>query len=210
MAWENSFVVFDLETGGLITKAGIPPITEIAIVVLRNDLSEAEVYSSLIKPYVDLSKYTPAALEVSGITIPQLVAEGKDPLVVLKEVIAVLKRATTKKKPILIGHNIDAFDISILAEYFEVHKEDFSKYVESNMSIDTMWWARICNPGYINHKLGTCLQERGIDLTQAHRALNDTKGTAELAKIFLSNLRGNSTQKLENISSFRKSFKFQL
>ena len=210
MSWESNIIVFDLETGGLITKAGIPPVTEVAMVCLNyEDLSDGGEYSSLIKPYTGLENYNKMALEVSHITIDMLNKEGKDPESVLKEIIAFLKKNGGKKKPILCGHNCDEFDLPIIDKFFSDFGEDISKYVESRFSIDTMWWARIGIPELANYKLGTCLENKNIDITQAHRALNDTKATKELVKGFLQGLRQQVTVVSEEKEPFRNTFKFQ-
>lgn len=209
MSWDSNIIVFDLETGGLITKEGIPPITEVAMVCLNyEDLSDGFQYSSLIKPYVSEDKYTKRALEVSNITVDMLHKEGKPAEEVIKELITYIKKVSKKKKSILCGHNCDEFDIPIIAKFFEDFGEDFSKYVETSFSIDTMWWARFAIVDSANYKLGTCLEKKNIDITQAHRALNDTIATKELVKGFLSGLRQENIKSIES-NSFRKNFKFQ-
>lgn len=190
-----NYVVFDLETGGLITKEkGIPPVTEVAICVVDGEtLQDIAEYSSLIKPYTDLSNYTPQALEVSHITIDMLNKEGKEPLEVLRELTTLLKKTSGKKKSILVGHNIDDFDIPILDKFFSDHGEDLSKHVETKTSIDTMWWMRIFRPTLDKFNLGFCLESLNIDLQQAHRALNDTQGTKSMFIKLMTNLRGLSS-----------------
>lgn len=213
----------DLETGGLITKTtGIPPITEIAMISLNYaDLSDGIEYSSLVKPYVSLDRYTQIALDTSHITIDMLEKGGKSPEVVLKECVSYLKKVGERKKPILCGHNLDAFDLPIIQKFFEDFGEDITKYVETKFSIDTMWWSRFGMPSSPNYTLGACLQEKNIDILQAHRALSDTRATKELVRVFLQNLRGSgplttSTESVqsrpvvEKQSSFRNTFKFQM
>lgn len=223
MSWESNIIVMDLETGGLITKTtGIPPITEIAMISLNYaDLSDGIEYSSLVKPYVSLDRYTQIALDTSHITIDMLEKGGKSPEVVLKECVSYLKKVGERKKPILCGHNLDAFDLPIIQKFFEDFGEDITKYVETKFSIDTMWWSRFGMPSSPNYTLGTCLQEKNIDILQAHRALSDTRATKELVRVFLQNLRGSgplttSTESVqsrpvvEKQSSFRNTFKFQM
>lgn len=207
--FRNSFVVLDLETGGLIGKGWVPPITEIAICVMDSELKDTVEYESLLKQYRDSKEYQPIALSVSNITLDMLKEQGKDPKVVLKEVKDLLiKSKSDGKKPILVGHNLDEFDLIILDNFFTENGEDLSKYVETKMTIDTMWWMRLMKPSQVNFKLGTCLEEVKIDLTQAHRAMNDTRATKELARIFIRNLRGESFRETLE-TRFRKVFKFQ-
>lgn len=209
MAYECNYFVTDLETGGLITKEdGIPPITEIAICVVNGeDLSDLAEYSVLVKPYTDLSKYTKQALEVSNITIDMLEKEGKDSFQVIKELTTFIKKYSNKKKSILVGHNIDLFDLPILDKFFKDHNEDLSKYIEYKSTIDTMWWARFYKPSMSKFNLGVCLEELSIDLQQAHRALNDTRGTKSMFIKFMSNLRGLSSSE-EIIKKKRVRFQF--
>lgn len=210
MSWESNIIVFDLETGGLITKNdGIPVVTEVAMVCLNyEDLSDGLEYSSLVKPYAPIEKYGKKALEVSNITIDMLNKEGKEPGLIVKDLVAYLKKNGGKKKPILCGHNCDEFDLPIIQKFFEDFGEDISEYVETRFSIDTMWWGRIGIPGLANYRLGTCLESKNIDITQAHRALNDTRATKELVKGFLQGIRQKGVI-VEEKSSFRNSFKFQ-
>lgn len=190
-----NYVVFDLETGGLIIKEKwIPPITEIAVCVVNGEtLQDMGEYSSLIKPYMDLSNYTSQALDVSHITIDMLNKEGKSPIDVIKELITFIKKTSGKKKSILVGHNIDEFDIPILDKFFSDFGEDLSKYVETKTSIDTMWEMRKFRPTLDKFNLGFCLESLNIDLQQAHRALNDTRGTKSMFVKLMTNLRGLSS-----------------
>jgi len=197
MAYECNFIVVDIETGGLITKDGIPPITEIAACVIDGStLEDVGEFSVLIKPYVDLSKYTPQALAVSNITIDMLNKEGISSKEALLSFISFLKKTTKKKKSIAVAHNGDEFDLPIIDKFFTDHGEDFSKYIETKTSIDTMWWMRIYKPEMAKFNLGTCLEDLSIDLQQAHRALNDTKATKSMIVKLLSNLRGQGSSQV--------------
>ena len=74
-----SFIVYDLETGGLISsKTGwIPPITEFACSVLDNKLDVVDEVDFFIKPYRPESEYQAAALSVSNITLERCEEEGR-------------------------------------------------------------------------------------------------------------------------------------
>lgn len=208
MAYECNYFVFDLETGNLITKdEEIPPITEIAICVVDGvTLKDVAEYSTLIKPYVDLSKYTPQSLSISNITIDMLEKEGKDPTIVIKELTMFFKKYSKNKKSIFVAHNGDVFDIPIIDKFFRDYGEDLSKYVETKTSVDTMWWARMYNPLMSKFNLATCLENLDIDLQQAHRAINDARATKSMFIKFMYNLRGLSS--LEKIIN-KKRIKFQ-
>ena len=209
MAYECNFIVIDLETGGLITKeGGIPPVTEIAACVVDGDtLEDIGEFSTLVRPYTDLSRYTPMALQVSSITIDMLNKEGRQPELVIKEFIAFLKKMTKKKKCILVGHNIDDFDLPIIDKFFKDFGEDLSKYVEVKTSIDTMWWMRFYKPEMAKFNLGVCLEDMNIDLQQAHRALNDTRATKSMWVKLMKNLRGKGSSS-EVVKKKRIKFQF--
>lgn len=214
--YQNAFVVFDLETGGLIKKdVWIPPITEIAICVVDNDLNDVPSleYESLITPYRDDSEYNPQALQVSNITLDLCRKEGKSREAVVKEVVNVLKKAKLGgKKPILVGHNIDTFDIPILDRLLEECGEDLSKYVEVDFTIDTKWWGRMKYPQLAGYKLSDCLTRSNIDIVNAHRSLTDTRANKDLFIQWMKCLRGEGTNTcVENEEKpFRESFKFQI
>lgn len=212
--YKNNFAVFDLETGGLIKKDGwIPPITEIAICAVSNDLNDIEEYSTLIVPYKEDSQYESVALQVSNITLQMCREKGKDADEVIKDLIALFTRLKANgKKPVLAGHNIDEFDIIILDNFFTEHKLDISKYVETKFTIDTKWWGRMKYPDNSGYTLGDCLQQEGIDIVNAHRALVDTRANKDLFVKWMKCLRGegNVASATENKSKFRTKFKFQI
>jgi len=207
-----NFAVFDLETGGL--SATKNPICEIAIVIVDSNLEIIEKYSEIIAPYDDSLKYEPKALEVNGLTMNQI-ENGKNSKEVVEEVISLFGEYThgkgyQKKKPILVGHNIDKFDIPFIVEFFGKHRKDLSNFIEPNFTIDTMWWSRMKWIESVNYKLGTVCSNLGIKLENAHRALPDTVKTAEMFIEFMKSLRGESKEnsnKLE-FKRFREKFVF--
>lgn len=209
--YKNCFIVYDLETGGLITKSWIPPITEIALCVVSNDLQDIGEYSSLVKVYKESSEYKKEALLASNITLEMCNSQGRDKSEVLKSLIDIFKKNKVGSyKPILVGHNIDAFDNVILDKFFEENGEDLSKYVETKFTIDTLWFSRLKYPELPNFKLGTVLEASEIDLTNAHRAMNDTKGNKDLFVKMMKCLRGQGSAEIFETKSFRKSFKFEI
>lgn len=208
---KNNFIVYDLETGGLVTKSWIPPITEIAMCVVSNNLEDIGEYSSLIKVYKETQEYKKEALQASNITLEMCNSQGKDKSEVLKDIINIFKKNKVgSTKPILVGHNIDAFDNVILDKFFTENNEDLSKYVETKFTIDTLWFSRLKYPDLPNFKLGTVLEASGIDLTNAHRALNDTKGNKDLFVQMMKCLRGQGTQTVLETEKYRKTFRFEI
>jgi DNA polymerase III alpha subunit (gram-positive type) len=213
MAYNNHFVCFDLETGGLKKSGDCSPITEIAICVVDNSLKDFEEYTTLIKPYVSEEQYSPEALKVSNITLSMCGGSGIDPKQAAKEIMDVFKRAKSKdggKKPILVGHNIDDFDIPILSYFLKKFGYDLEKVVETKQTIDTKWWGRLGYPNLPGFTLGDCLGAEGVDILQAHRALHDTRANKELFIGMLRRLRGEGASLLEKKPPFRETFRFQI
>lgn len=213
MAYNNYFTVFDLETGGLKKSGDCSPITEIAIVVINNNFETVEEFSTLIKPYVSENQYTSEALKVSNITLSMCERDGIDSKQAAKKIIDVFKRAKSKdngKKPILVGHNIDDFDIPILSYFLKNHGFDLEKIVETKMTVDTKWWGRLGFPTLPGFTLGDCLSAEGIDILQAHRALYDTRANKELFVGMMKRLRGEGDKAFADAPTTRESFRFQI
>ena len=205
MEFKSVILTFDLETGGL--SADKHPITEIACCPIGTDLVELKEYDSIIAPYDESKVYTEGALKANGMTMEQI-NSGVDSKIVIDELCTYfnsLKRG--REKPILTGHNIIKFDIPFLVEFFKFHKKDFFKFVNENFMIDTMWWGRMAWQESQNYKLSTCCSNAGIELVDAHRAVNDTRSNKELVKYFINNLRTVGASETKG-SRFRETFQF--
>ncbi len=206
MKFEANFVVFDLETGGLNEDKN--PVLEVAMFVLTNDLENGDSYDTLVKPYGDL-EIQPQALVANNIDLDVVEKNGKEIGVVVNEMSKFLKdQRVGREKPILVGHNIDHFDIPFLNAMFNFVGKDLSKLVNDKFTIDTMWWSRIRWQESVNYKLGTCVQNAGIELVNAHRAVADTVATRDLAKQFLMGLRSGGDPEGNKEKRFRTTFQF--
>lgn len=205
MTFENTFVTFDLETGGL--KSGENAVVEVCFLAIDCQLNEIKEYTTLVAPY---GEYTiqPQALTANGLTLEQI-RGGKDSMTVVQEIESFLKSLKVgREKPILCGHNIDWFDIPFLDEFFKFHKKELSTLVNDKFTIDTMWWSRIMWNESVNYKLATCCENANITLANAHRASTDAKANQELVKFFLKNLRGQGVGSLVKEKRFREEFQF--
>lgn len=197
------YVVLDTETGGL--KASENSMLEIAMCGMDCELNDTGEYDSLIKPYGDY-KITDGALRANGLTIEKI-NTGKESKQVLEEMIDFLNdQRVGKNKPVICAHNAD-FDIGFLVEFFAFHNKDIEKFVNPNHTFDTMWRSRERWTELTNYKLGTCCSAAGIELVNAHRALNDTRATKELVKYFLRNVRNDSTGEIKE-KRYRETFEF--
>lgn len=211
--YPNCFVVFDLETGGLKTKGDCSPITEIAMVEVTNNLSIGDSFDEFIKPYEDTSRYEANALKVSNITLDLCEEKGLEAAAVVKKITDFLtasKKRGGGKKPVLVGHNIDSFDIPLLDYFLTKYKVDLSKYADDAFTVDTKWWGRICYPDMAGFTLGDCLTREGIDNEMAHRAITDTKANAELFIRMMKRLRGEGIMVAKTEKRTRDTFKFQI
>lgn len=219
--YPNYFIVYDLETGGLITKDKttgervIPPITEFACSILNNELEVVEEIDIFIKPYKPDTCYAAEALKVSNITLDLCREQGIEALEAAKKIIDIFKKAKAPsqgKKPVLCGHNIDSFDNIILDTFLSEFQQDLSKVVDSDFTIDTKWWGRMAYPDLPGFTLSDCLMRENIDNEQAHRAIGDVRANKELVVKMLQKLRGQGSlfTEAQPKESYRKNFRFQI
>jgi len=207
------FFVSDTETGGLISakkKAfdGIA-LTEVAIVVVDQDLNEVEEHCWLIKPYKDDLIFEPGAQKVSGISRKMCEKEGQDVEKVMKEIIALAKKYTSnKKKPIFVGQNFRRFDLPFFENMFIFFKKKFTTYFSPDV-LDTMDFGRLYKPEAVGYSLGENCKSAGFTFEDAHRALPDTKATSRLWIHYMKNLRGLNSgagKKVKKVKKYRKKF----
>jgi DNA polymerase III alpha subunit (gram-positive type) len=207
MLYDNNYIVIDLETGGLSAQKN--PITEVACVILNHQMEVIKEYQTLVKPYGNLVLER-QALEVTGLTVEEI-NKGKDSKQVVSEMIDLFKPLKKGKfmKPIMIGHNIIKFDSKFLIEFFNFHNKDLFDVVDDHVE-DTMWIARNkwgSDNESANFKLATCCARAEIELVQGHRALADTRSTAQLFSYFTKCLRSENTIVQEK-KSVRETFTF--
>lgn len=227
----NNFIVFDFETGGLDSRKN--PVTEIALISLDGkDLKKINDYQSLIGPYDDKLIYEQKALDYTGITMDMLNDEGKGIVEVAKEVFEKLKEANNRQekspglKPVLVGHNVQ-FDIGMLHHLMEWGFKDTGISANQKLSevlhgttdhygnfhptyLDTWLFGKLWFQGegeMTNYKLGTLVDKLGIDINNAHRAMNDVVSTAEVLRVGITTLRNGFTQ---NYQGGREGFYFPI
>jgi DNA polymerase III alpha subunit (gram-positive type) len=203
-----NFAVVDVETGGLDSLKN--PMVEVAVIIMDNDLNIIGEYCELIKPYNPELVIQPQALAANNLTIEQIEG-GKDASLVCDDLCAIFKKAAVKGrfgKPILCGHNSDNFDYFFFAEFFKFFGKSFDDYINTETTIDTMWWSRKAWQTSENYKLHSCCQNAGIELVNGHRALADTRVTAQLVKFFLERLRGKGIAAIEQPVKITPKFGF--
>ena len=201
----SSFCTLDIETTGLDHEKHA--ILEIACCSFDSNLKDTEEFESGVMRIYDNREITQGALIANGITRDQI-ANGLDSKEVVEKLCQYFDRQKDgRNKPVLLGHNIDNFDIPFLLNFFEFHKKDLLKYVNTDFTIDSMWWSRVRWTEQTNFKLGTCCESAKVELINAHRAINDTRANKELVKYFIRNLRSDLSLDQQQ-SSYRKTFEF--
>tara|TARA_R110000796_G_scaffold134716_1_gene250499 strand:+ start:1968 stop:2900 length:933 start_codon:yes stop_codon:yes gene_type:complete len=166
--------------------------------------------------------YNPQALDVTGISMKLIDEEGlphDEVYAKIKEMIA--RHTVGNSKPIIVGHNIgslprriikgkelgpDGFDNPFMEKLFNHYKDDWFACVNEDI-VDTLKWARMKWTELPNFTLGTCANEVGLTLKEAHRALPDTIANAKFYIKMMQHLRGQGSEKT---TYKRQKFNFQI
>lgn len=173
----KTYIALDIETTGLSPERDA--ITEIGVVKFRQDCVLAE-WSSLVNPFRSLSY---KIQQLTGIT--QSDVDGAPPL---RSLVSSLQDFV-RDLPI-IGHNV-AFDLSFL---------NSEGLFLNNPSIDTFEMAGILLPHAGRYSLSRLAEDLGIDLSNAHRALNDARATKDLFLALLDRAYEMDLETVQNIN----------
>ena len=182
---------------------------------------ENSEYADIMKCFFD-NCYNPQALEVTAITREMIEEEGLLYEEAFKRIKEMIERHTNgNSKPIIAGHNIgslprrfvkmkevapDGFDNPFMEILFRDNEDDFFFSVD-DMIIDTLKWSRLKWTELSNYSLGTCANEVGLTLKEAHRALPDTVANAKFLIKMFQHLRGEGSLKSRYK---RRKFNFQI
>lgn len=218
----NSLVFLDFETGG--TDATKHAVTEVAAVAIKLDtLEKIDLVSEFVKPYGEYA-YDDQALKVTGITFNDI--EGGLPIKeVVNKLIDLFKRADLYPgkgalRPILLAHN-SSFDKKFLVQMFHHCNKmvDLEKYTYGekdffgNYSPEFLDTISICklifgaDEDMVKYNLQSCITKAGIELTDAHRAINDTLAMKDMVCSFIRKMRADQTQEGQSIKTkFREHF----
>lgn len=208
-------IVVDTETSDLISKEkpafDVVALMEVALVVVDlESLSIIEEKSFIFeRDYKEGLIYSSQAEAVHGITAKIQEEKGISLKIIYKEICSLFKKYKNPRQLChLAGHNIISFDVPFLRNFFEYMGDDLDKYVK--FYTDTMLLAHMSALEQENYQLHTCCQINGIDLVNAHRALDDTKANALLFIEYVKRLRGQGSvsqeEKKERKSRFRETF----
>ena len=234
----DSYIVFDFETGGFnashspATEIGLQIIhpdslqeicrygelikSDIRMVSDKFKPSEPEIPKN---PYKG-GFYFEGAFKTTGLTIEHLNKNGKEYIEVANIMAEKFAQGKLSKgawsKPILVGHNL-SFDIPFLQVLFSLAKIDLSKLVQGSADYkgnwfpyyeDTMHISKKKWPKSESYKLGDCCKMAGIELVDAHRAVNDVVGgTTPLFVHFINSMRSNKvSQDQKETTKTRRTF----
>ena len=160
---QTDFTVFDLETTGL--NRGVDEIIEIGAIRFRNNVPVLK-YETFVKPSIHVPK---AASLVNNIT-DDMVADGLTPF-----------EATRRFKEfigddVLIGHNIEAFDLPFINQYVN----SYLGCTIDNDYTDTVLLARHKLPHLGSRSLQSLSSYYNVSYANAHRAIRDCLINAEI------------------------------
>jgi DNA polymerase III epsilon subunit-like protein len=217
----NSFIFLDFETGGLDPRK--QAVTEVAMVAIKGDsLEKIDLISTFVKPYGNY-QYEAEALKYTGISTGDI-DSGADVHDVVNEIIELLKKSdftprNKGSKPILVAYN-SAFDKGFLIQLFEhtgkmaelekltYGTKDYYGNYQPEM-LDAIHFTKLAfgnDPDIPNFKLGTCIEKAGIELPDAHKAINDTIALKDMIALFTGKLRskGNDQEEVKAGKRFRE------
>jgi DNA polymerase III subunit alpha, Gram-positive type len=159
---QATFVVFDIETTGLSVRYD-HMIELSAIKIVEGQIIEE--YSTFVKTKQPLSAFTTT---LTGITEQDLVG-APDIETVIKEF------QTFRDGAILVAHNA-SFD---LAHLYQIEK-NLGLFDEEAPSVDTLNLSRVLYPELKAFNLKAISKHLKVELTQHHRAIHDTRATAQI------------------------------
>lgn len=177
----------------------------------RSDIEELEnsEWKDILTVFYN-STYNPQALEVTGISRTLIDGEGVSQTEAYDAIRKMLERHTVGNvKPMIAGHNVgslprrivkgkevgpDGFDNPFMEKLFQENNDDWFYSINDEI-IDTLKWARLKWTELPNFSLGTCANEVGLTLKEAHRALPDTLANANFLIKMFQHLRGEGSLK---------------
>lgn len=205
-----NYIGFDCETGGYSAEKN--PITQIAMVAIDgNTLQEIDRMEFYIQPYDDLY-ISQDALDATGLKLADIKKgyDKKKAVKLIKEFAAkVSPNRQVQHRPILFAHN-SKFDQKFLASIFERCNDDWTNYFNETI-ICTQQWSKAFTGANVKLTLGECCKRVGIELTDAHKAMNDTVAMVKLFIHYITILRGGGKvgTKEANSDIVKKRVKFQ-
>lgn len=202
---KSNYCVLDIESGG--TDPEQNPITQFAAVILDGrTLKEVDRWETFVKPYdgkvieKEALQHTMVSMSdiQSGITKKEFATTAKTWFAShqAKTKIAEMGRL------IMVGHNVIGFDRRFLDECFKEFGWSCNDYFYEG-GIDTLPLAKLTwgVKGDEKINLGACLGYAKLKLTDAHGAMNDVEGNADLLRWFMRKLRAKKSDTASSSAS---------
>ncbi len=157
---ELPYVILDIETTGF--KPQEAGITEIAIISINN--GKEERFETMIDPECPIP---PKITEITGITQDMVTGQPK-----ISEVLPVIEELF--KDSIFVAHNVP-FDWSFFDFNFRLH-------MKRPLRMPSLCTLRLARKflGLDSNNLGNVARHFGINLVNAHRAMNDTVAVRDI------------------------------
>ena len=186
--FEDTYVVFDLETTGLYPHSG-DSIIEIGAVKIKNG-KIIDRYDKLINPGKDLSL---EIMNITGITNDMLKGKTNEEDAI-KDFMAWVGNIP------MVAHNA-IFDISFIDNAYE----KYNLGSLNNIVIDTLGISRYLESSERYHNLATLVKRYNIpwDEDKHHRADYDSEGTALIFLQMLKKLELNNFKTLKDLYNYR-------
>lgn len=164
---DNKFVVFDLETTGLLDN-GVPcKIIEIGAVKIVNGVC-TEYFSTLVDPEMHI----PEGASATNHIYDDMVEDAPYIQDVLPDFLAWVGNA------VLVAHNGDKFDFIVLKNEAAAQGMDIPNATKDTIVIAQNYRYKTGRKGQLN--LRVLCKEFDIELVEAHRAYYDAYATAQL------------------------------
>lgn len=198
---KSNYIVHDCETGGLDENKN--PITQYAAIVLDyKTLKEVDRWETFVKPYDDL------VIEQKALDSTMVTMSDVNNGITLQEFVKTATtfwenhRARTRYRDmgrlVSVGHNV-SFDHRFLNYALGTQNKTIWEYFQDNF-VDTYVLSKMAFglKGDEKLNLGATCGYTGIDLTDAHGAMNDTEATADVLRWFIKNIRSKKGVKIES------------
>lgn len=176
-----SFCVFDLETTG--GNHDVDQIIEIGMVRVVNQKVVAEKHL-LIKPEIEIPIFIQRLTSIS----PSDMKDAKRIEEVIDDILEFMGDS------ILVAHNV-SFDVP----FFNSVLRRLGKPTLTNKSLCTVLMTKYLIPDLLNSNLNYMSKIFGIEHAKAHRALDDTKATAELLLTYLQIFANKGINKINHL-----------
>jgi len=177
---DDAFVVFDLETTGLSSERDA--VTEIgAVKVVNGEI--IDTFSTFVNPQIPI----PAKItQLTGIT-DEMVKDAP----VMEDVIDSF--LSFCEGSVLVAHNA-SFDVGFIRHAARKFKKDFDFPF-----LDTLQLSRKMFPQLKSHRLNVVAEHLKVDLLNHHRAIDDSRATADILTNCMETLKTKGVLRLDKM-----------